>query len=202
MITQQDLYPPFALRMRCAGLELNVINDDDLLEIAAISAAEIFVDPTCSWVFDWATVPAPQRYRSTAAFHWSMRASHTPEKWTLPFVVRRGAEIVGKIDLRKTGPTTGDTGSFVLAQHQGKGYATLMRHAVVTLAFTELTMTTATTDWHPDNLASARVSEKLGYKDRSLLIDDYLASPRPDVEISGISPLLLNFLGVEGLGAT
>lgn len=56
------------------------------------------------------------------------------------------------------------TGSWLGIAHQGQGYGTEMRCAVLLLAFDHLNATIARSGAFADNPASLRLSEKLGYR--------------------------------------
>ncbi len=57
-----------------------------------------------------------------------------------------------------------DTGSWIGLRHQGRGIGTEMRAAVLQWAFDHLGATQARSAAFVDNVASLRVSEKLGYR--------------------------------------
>jgi RimJ/RimL family protein N-acetyltransferase len=104
------------------------------------------------------------------------------------------------------------TGSWVGLRYQGRGIGTVMRSAVLALAFDGLGAEFATSNAFTDNQASLAVSRKLGYTDdglerqlrrgkpaelRRLRLDraGWLANRKIDVAISGLEPCL-PFFGV------
>ena len=56
------------------------------------------------------------------------------------------------------------TGSWLGARHQGRGIGTEMRAALIELAFRHLGADAVTSGAFESNIASRRVSEKLGYR--------------------------------------
>ena len=99
------------------------------------------------------------------------------------------------------------TGSFLGRAHQGRGTGTLMRHAVLHLAFAGLGAVRARSEAFADNDASWAVSAKVGYEPdgtatasprgepaivRRLVLprERWEASERPEVEITGLEPCL------------
>jgi RimJ/RimL family protein N-acetyltransferase len=100
------------------------------------------------------------------------------------------------------------TGSWLGRAAQGRGLGTEMRAAVLELAFRGLGTSAATSGWLEGNWASARVSEKLGYREVGLsemsprgvpvvhhdvrLERDQWIPPVP-VEITGLEPALALF---------
>ena len=61
-------------------------------------------------------------------------------------------------------PARSRTGSWLGLRHQGHGFGTEMRAAVLLFAFDHLGATRARSDAFADNVASLRVSERLGYR--------------------------------------
>ena len=83
---------------------------------------------------------ADPRYlgRGIAQYHWRCRAELGPEKWSLPFAVRVDGRVIGMQDLFATAFGTVrevHTGSWLGMAHQGRGYGTEMRAAVLAFAF-------------------------------------------------------------------
>ncbi len=105
--------------------------------------------------------------------------------------------------------TTG-SGSWLAQSFQGNGYGTEMRAAIIELAFTGLGAVAARSGALEGNVASARVSAKLGYvgagepwplvrgepvRERRFLLprDRWEQVERPPVEIVGLEPCLPPF---------
>ncbi len=99
---------------------------------------------------------------------WGLWARWSPEKWSLQFVVVADGVVIGTQEVGATQFATlreVGTGSWLGRAHHGKGYGTEMRAAVLDLAFDGLGAEYATSEAFEDNVASYRVSRKLGYVD-------------------------------------
>ncbi len=117
---------------------------------------------------------------------------------------------VGSQDLRAerfSDTRTVESGSWLGRRYQGQGYGTEMRVAVLELGFRGLGAQAAVSGSFEGNIASARVSEKLGYvasgehfhEPRGVRVreqgfrlerETWLADERPPVEIVGLEPCL------------
>jgi RimJ/RimL family protein N-acetyltransferase len=112
-----------------------------------------------------------------AVFHHNLRAGWNPESWHLVLGVFAAGEPVGSqaLDATDSAATrTVETGSWLGAAFQGRGYGTEMRTAILALAFDGLGAEAATSGALEGNRASARVSEKLGYE----IVGEGVATPR------------------------
>lgn len=114
----------------------------------------------------WTDATPHEAARSYDAWVRRQLASATPESWTLCFAVVRDGAIVGAkslaaVDFAVRGEVS--TGSWIGLPHQSQGIGTLMRRAVLDLAFQELDADWAVSTAFADNRASCRVNEKLGY---------------------------------------
>jgi RimJ/RimL family protein N-acetyltransferase len=99
-------------------------------------------------------------------YHWRHWGSWTPSDWSLDLVADVGGVIVGsqmlsgrEFAVRREVAT----GSWLGQEYQGQGIGTVMRAAILCLAFDGLGADSATAGAAEDNAASARVSGKLGY---------------------------------------
>ena len=90
----------------------------------------------------------------------------TPRSWRLCFALLDGDHVVGAKSLQAENfgeKNVVSTGSWIGLSYQGRGLGTLMRIAVLALAFDHLGAKLAISEAFEDNLASCRVNEKLGY---------------------------------------
>ena len=100
-------------------------------------------------------------------FHRTAWRDWQPDRWSCNFATFLDGHVIGTqaveaedfARLRTVG-----TGSWLGAPFQGKGYGTEQRAAVLEFAFRGLGANTAITGAITTNLASARISEKLGYR--------------------------------------
>ncbi|MCK0114206.1 GNAT family N-acetyltransferase [Ornithinimicrobium sp. F0845] len=172
MLSLEDIFPPFALRIACGTVELRVLRDDDLPELVDLVRGGIQA-PGLPMPFlrDWHELPfapgTPDGFPTTSlAWWWTQRATFAVDDWRLALTVRRDGQLVGMQDLhaRDFAQTrTVDTGSWLGLAHQGEGTGTLMRQLVVGLAFDELGAVACGSGYIVGNAASAAVSRKTGY---------------------------------------
>jgi RimJ/RimL family protein N-acetyltransferase len=142
------------------------------------------------------------------AYHHGSRESWRPEEWRLNFGTWVEGEVVGTQGIEgKDFATTREvrTGSWLGQRFQGHGYGTEQRAAVLALAFDSLGAHAANSGAVEGNVASARVSQKLGYvkagevrrqvrgapvrEDKFRLEREHWHVPFP-VEIEGLEPCL------------
>jgi RimJ/RimL family protein N-acetyltransferase len=107
-------------------------------------------------------------------FHVTQRREWRPEKWHLLLGVWAGDELAGTQGAELTEPGTAETGSWLGQRFQRRGLGTEMRGAMLALLFDGLGLAVATSGALEGNVASARVSEKLGYEPAG----EDVASPR------------------------
>lgn len=172
MLTLEEIFPPFALRIACGPVALSVLRDDDLSELVELVRGGI-QDPALPMPFlrDWHEEPfapgSPDGFPTTSlAWWWTQRATFAPEEWRLALVVRRYGVLVGMQDMHaKDFAHTRhvSTGSWLGRAHQGKGTGTLMRRLAVGFAFDHLGACACESGYILGNHASAAVSRKVGY---------------------------------------
>lgn len=97
---------------------------------------------------------------------WGLYAAATPQRWALPMVVLvdgavAGVQLVEATDFAVAREVV--TGSWLTASAQGRGVGTTMRTMILHLAFRGLDAHTARSSARADNVASNRVSQKVGY---------------------------------------
>jgi RimJ/RimL family protein N-acetyltransferase len=217
MASMHQWWPIAGLRLRTPRLELRLPTDSDLDNLATLAAQGVHDPEVQPFAVPWTDQAPAQRARGTLQYHWSRRASWTPENWTLDFVIIHDDAIVGTQGISATDFAIlreVATGSWLGLAHQGQGIGTEMRAAVLHLAFAGLGASYATSGAFTDNPASQRVSRKLGYVDDGM--DRHVRRGQPattvrlrldretwqatrtvPVEISGLEPCLAMF----GLGA-
>lgn len=96
---------------------------------------------------------------------------------------RDGSGLVFGMELRETGELIGnanlhrffdmnrrcEVGYIVAREHQGRGYATEALKAVIEYGFRELDLNRFEADINPNNIASARLLERLGFRKEGLM---------------------------------
>jgi RimJ/RimL family protein N-acetyltransferase len=174
VLTLEEVFPPFALRISCGPVELRVMRDDDLPELAELVRDGIQAPGRpMPFLRAWHEEPfapgRPDGFPTTSlAWWWTQRATFAPDDWRLALTVRRDGDLVGMqaldaSDFAQTREAT--TGSWLGRAHQGRGTGTLMRQVVVGFAFDELGADRCESGYIVGNHASAAVSRKVGYVD-------------------------------------
>jgi len=147
----------------------------------------------------------PDEFRG---YHAGLLTAWRPDAWRIDFLVWEHGSLVGAQGISSTdfaSQRTVETGSWVGAAHQGRGIGTEMRSAALALIFRGLGAVAATSGWLEGNASSARVSEKLGYREKGTSEMSPRGVPVPHhdlrlervdwvcaipVEISGLGPAL------------
>jgi RimJ/RimL family protein N-acetyltransferase len=179
-------WPLFDLRLRTPDLELRLPTDDDLLALAALARAGLHEPGETFFRVTWDELPSPAFERNFLRFHWSLRGSWTPDDWRLVLAVLRDGVPIGIQELaaaRFGTLRTVNTGSWLGRAWQGRGYGTQMRAAVLALAFEGLGALVAESGYVDGNLASARVSGKLGYVANGRHVVAPRGEPIPEYEV-------------------
>ena len=168
------------------------------------------------FIVPWTDLRSPEFERSFLRFYWGTRASWSTDDWHLPLVVLHDGELVGVQGIAAEGfrvRRVVATGSWLGREHQGHGLGTEMRAAVLHLAFAGLGAVAAESAAVAGNVASIRVSEKLGYLPNGVEFVAPRGEPveqrryllrredwRPDLypaTIEGLEECLDMFLGAE-----
>ncbi|HEX6699957.1 MAG TPA: GNAT family protein [Gaiellaceae bacterium] len=193
------------LRLRTPRLELRLPAHDELVELFRVAEAGIHPPEEIPFGRAWTDDLDLDRFLE---FHEGALEAWTPERWDLNLVTFLEGRPIGSQALH--GHSFGLTrevgsGSWLGAPYQRQGLGTEQRAAVLELAFAGLGARAAYSGALVHNLASQRVSEKLGYR---FMYEDTLSprgepiahrnyrlaradwrSPVP-VEIEGLEPAL------------
>jgi RimJ/RimL family protein N-acetyltransferase len=200
-----NLEPLFGLRVRTPRLELRVPTEDELEQLYLVAEAGIHPPEEMPFAVAWTDDLSHDAF---VGFHLAGREAWTPDAWSLhlsPFVDGRPVGDQGMRAERFAETRRVLTGSWLGREHQGRGLGTEMRAGVLELAFRGLGAREAVSGALLGNDASARVSEKLGYrhtgwgeesprgepvphKDFLLTADEW--RPPFEVEIEGLEPAL------------
>jgi RimJ/RimL family protein N-acetyltransferase len=167
MHTLTDLFPPLGLRVVAGPLELRGLTDDLITELCATAEAGIHDPGAMPFYFPWSAAPAGQLSRNTAAYHWGKRATFSPEDFSLDLAVVLDGRVIGAQGVAaKHFPVTrtGETGSWLGREFQGRGLGTTMRRAICALLFDHLGFEEITSAAFVDNPASLAVSRKVGFR--------------------------------------
>jgi RimJ/RimL family protein N-acetyltransferase len=171
MQTLTDLFPPLGLRVVAGPLELRGLTDDLILQLCATAEAGIHEPDAMPFYFPWSTAPAGELSRNTAAYHWGKRSSFSPDDFCLDLAVVLDGRVIGAqgVAARNFPVTrTGETGSWLGREFQGRGLGTTMRRAICALLFDHLGFEEITSAAFVDNPASLAVSRKVGFRPTSV----------------------------------
>ncbi len=160
-------WPLFDLRLRTPRLELRLPDDDDVLALCEVARAGIADEGRDVFLVPWHELPSPAFERNFLLHHWKSRGGWDPERWSIQFAVVADGSPVGVQEIGARDFATRrvvSSGSWMGAPFQGRGYGTEMRAAILYLAFEGLGADAAESGYIEGNSASARISEKLGYR--------------------------------------
>lgn len=214
MLSLAEIWPPYGLRITEGDLVLSIVTDEDIPGLVDLALSGIHPPDQMPFAIGW-TLDDPARLpANNFRFYSSIRASFTPEKFTLQFAVRVAGQLVGSQGLSTEDfavTRTGETGSWLAQRFQSQGIGTRMRRAVCAFGFDGLGAVEMTSGAFLDNPASLAVSRKVGYRpngvtrmkrrqdeaaphQRLLLTPETFVRGAP-ITIEGLAPLLA-FLGL------
>jgi RimJ/RimL family protein N-acetyltransferase len=162
-----EQWPLRDLVLRTPRLELRPDDDPGLREVVEVAYGGVHDPAAMPFLTPWTDADPRYLGRGMLQYFWSQRAALAPESWSLSFLVRHEGRVLGVqgVTARDFGVLrTVDTGSWLGRPHQGRGFGSEMRAAVLQFAFDHLGAVEATSGAFADNPASLRVSERLGYR--------------------------------------
>jgi RimJ/RimL family protein N-acetyltransferase len=161
-----DAWPLFGIRIRTQRLELRVVDDVLIPELARVAREGVHDPGQMPFGNGWTDRTDEDWHTGFARYFWLQRGRWDAGSWALPFAVLADGAPIGVQQLAADDfPVlrTVGTGSWLSLAHQGQGLGTDMRAAVLHFAFRYLGAELAITGAFPANTGSIRVSEKLGY---------------------------------------
>ncbi len=162
-----DLFPPLGLHVVAGPLELRGLTDELIRELCDLAEAGIHDPDAMPFYVPWSTAPVGELGRNTAAYHWGKRSTFSPQDLCLDLAVLLDGRVIGCQGVAaKHFPVTltGETGSWLGREFQGRGLGTEMRRAFCELLFDHLGFEEITSAAFVDNPASLGVSRKVGYR--------------------------------------
>jgi RimJ/RimL family protein N-acetyltransferase len=166
-----DVFPALGLRITAGPLELRGISDEDLVTLGALAVGGIHEPDRMPFFYPWTDVDPSELPLRFAQYHWNIRASWSEEKWELNLGVWRDGELLGVQGVATENflvTRTGETGSWLARQHQGKGVGTAMRQAICAFLFDHLDFAEISSAAFTDNPSSLAVSRKVGYRENGV----------------------------------
>lgn len=161
------LFPPFGLHVALGPVELRPMTDEVVPALCELAERGIHDPGEMPFYVPWSTAPSGELARNTAQYQWRVRAEFSRDAWDLQLAVFHDGTLVGCQGLRTEDflvTRTGETGSWLGREFQGRGIGTTMRRAVCALAFDHLDFAEVTSGAFLDNPASLAVSRKIGYR--------------------------------------
>jgi RimJ/RimL family protein N-acetyltransferase len=159
-----NIEPLWDVRVRTRRLELRLPTEDELVELFRVAEGGIHPPEEMPFFVPWTD---DLQLDAFMEFHQRTWAAWRPEKWSLNLIAFLDGEPIGSQGIEAedfAAKREVVTGSWLGAPHQGRGLGTEERAAVLELAFAGLGAEVALSGSLVHNLASQRVSEKLGYR--------------------------------------
>ena len=169
-----DLWPLYGLTISTPRLELRLPHEEELAALAQLAADGVHRADERPFLTPWTDGSGEDRARSVLQGHWGQLAEWNVAAWSLGLAVFSDRQPLGKVTLRARDFAVVrevTTSSWLGIEHQGKGYGTEARVALLSLAFDHLDARAALTEVFQDNHASQRVSRKLGYEADGISVD-------------------------------
>jgi RimJ/RimL family protein N-acetyltransferase len=160
-------WPLRRLVLRTPRLELRPDDDAGLLELVDEAYRGVHPPEQMPFAVPWTDVEPRELGRRALQHFWGVRARLGPDDWTVNFLVRHDGRVIGMQGLSGTEFRVlreVRSGSWIGMRHQGRGFGSEMRAAVLAFAFDHLGAVRARSDAFVDNTASHRVSARLGYR--------------------------------------
>jgi RimJ/RimL family protein N-acetyltransferase len=203
-------WPLFDLELRTPRLALRYLDDDRAGALMDLAATGVHDAAEMPFSVPWTRHEPPYLQQQGMQFFWGMRASLTPEDWSIQFAVYDDERLVGTQGVGGKSflvTRTVETGSWLGRSEQGRGTGKEMRAAVLHLAFEGLGAERAVTSAFADNSRSLGVTRALGYTENGWFVDDREGKPakhlrfvleradwekqrRNDIEVVGLKPCL------------
>jgi len=197
-----DLSPLLELRLCTPRLELRLPTAPELAQLREVALAGVHPPEFMPFAIAWTDDPELGEF---AVYHEQRRRQWSTETWHLELGVWLEGEPVGVqavMSERFPETRTVGTGSWLGQRFQRRGVGTEMRTAVLELAFRGLGAETARSGAIDGNVASLRVSEKLGYRQvgRSTVAPRGVPVGHADLEVRREDwrpPVLVEIHGLE-----
>jgi RimJ/RimL family protein N-acetyltransferase len=164
-------YPePWPLRhlvLRTPRLELRPDDDAGLLELVDEAYHGVHPPEVMPFLVPWTDADPRDLGRRVLQHYWNVRARLAEGDWAINFLTRHEGRVIGTQQLSGADfPILREveTGSWIGMRHQGRGFGREMRAAVLAFAFDHLGAVRARSSAFVDNVASHRVSARLGYR--------------------------------------
>ena len=215
-LTIVDVYPVLGLRITAGPLEMRGISDEDVAALADLARRGVHPPEQMPFSTPWTDAPAAELPLRFARYHWGNRVSFSPDRWSLDLVVVWEGVVAGTQGFTTSDylvTRTGETGSWLGREHQGRGIGTRMRQAMCAFLFDCLEAREITSGAFVDNPASLAVSRKVGYRangqrrmvrrpgewqvNQGLVLTPETFVRGPEIAVEGLAPVR-RLIGLEG----
>jgi RimJ/RimL family protein N-acetyltransferase len=152
------------IRLRSSRLELRLPTEEELPSFYLVAAAGIHPPEEMPFGIAWTDSLTEESFTT---FHRDAWREWAPDKWQCNFVTFLEGEPIGTQGIESdhfAETRTVATGSWLGQAYQGKGYGIEQRAAVLEFAFRGLGAEAAVSGALFPNIASQRISDKLGYR--------------------------------------
>jgi RimJ/RimL family protein N-acetyltransferase len=159
-----DIEALWDIRVRTRRLELRLPTEDELVALFHVAEGGIHPPGEMPFLVPWTD---DLRLDAFVEFHQGTWAAWRREKWSLNLIAFRDGKPIGSQGIEAedfAAERAVVTGSWLGAPYQGQGLGTEQRAAVLELGFVGLGAEVALSGSLVHNVASQRVSEKLGYR--------------------------------------
>ncbi|UNS97640.1 GNAT family N-acetyltransferase [Streptomyces tubbatahanensis] len=217
---EATIWPLYGLRLTTPRLELRLPDVHTLTAMAELAAGKVHDESEMPFSVPWTAASPEGRRRGCFQHVLGTLADWREDAWTLSTAVVHDGTVIGRCDLSADAFAVvreARTGSWLGMAHQGQGFGTEMRAALLYLAFAGLGAHSATSAAMADNARSRRVSEKLGYRPDGLTVEAVQGRRRPlhrfrldradwdkhrtvPVEMTGLDAASLALFGLGGPG--
>lgn len=155
------------LRIVTSRLQLRLADSSEWQTYAAAIAGRVVPPESTHFVGAWAQLVSPRFEQEFVAARDRTLSTCTRDRWGIELGAFAGTQLVGQASLyARDWPVSREviTASGVHPDRRARGLGTEMRAAVLLLAFDVLGANVAWSGASVDNVASNRISEKLGYE--------------------------------------
>ncbi|GAB4099049.1 GNAT family N-acetyltransferase [Sinomonas halotolerans] len=126
MLTLNDVWPLFGLRLGTPRLVLRPLRDDDLPALAEAVLSGIHDPARMPFAVPWTGAPPGELAANTARWVWGRRSEVGADAWTVQFgIFAHDGAMLGAQDIsasRFADRRTVETGSWLRRDEQGRGY--------------------------------------------------------------------------------
>lgn len=163
-----DLWPIYRVRITTPRLQLRLPTESELAELADVAGKGVHNLPERPFLTPWTEGGPLDRARFVLREHWENLAGWAVDRWALDLgAYTRDNQPPGMVSIRARDFAVVrevTTSSWLGLPHHGSGFGTEAWLGLLELAFGHLDAEAALTEVFQDNLASQRVSRRLGYE--------------------------------------